>query len=164
LSATADRRRSLQPLSKNTMNKSKSIKEFQESIVNANVSVNRNVTELSPVVENISRSLAEIDIISYIKITRDYLQASSEITKNKQKTPITKPGDLKASGVYLLIDHSYKEVHFYEITSAIKGYGEKMVSSILNSLPKNWLGIVVMDWSDGFWEQMSKKYQNLKIM
>ena len=55
-------------------------------------------------------------------------------------------------------------MQFYEITSATKGYGAKMVDAVLRALPEGWTGVVVMDWSGGFWKRMSEKYENLEIM
>jgi hypothetical protein len=57
------------------------------------------------------------------------------------------------------LDH--KDIQFFEMNSAIKGYGGKMVDALLKDLPKQWNGVVVMDWSDGFWDKMKKKHSNL---
>jgi hypothetical protein len=37
-------------------------------------------------------------------------------------------------GVELLVDIPNKTIQFYSITSSVKGYGEKIVSSVVNSL------------------------------
>ncbi len=135
-----------------------------KSIINANVKVSKKVKCILPIVGNLTKSLAEIDIINFIKVSPDFLQASSEVTEGRVKIPITKPEHPTAIGIYLIIDSAYKDVQFYEITSAIKGYGGKMVSAVFNSLTKDWHGVVVMDWSDGFWGRMKEKYHNLEIM
>jgi hypothetical protein len=31
-----------------------------------------------------------------------------------------------------------------------------MVDAVLKDLPKKWNGVVVMDWSDSFWDKMKK--------
>ena len=33
-----------------------------------------------------------------------------------------------------------------------------MVTSVVNSTPKEWKIVVVMDWSQGFWQVMTKRY------
>ena len=50
------------------------------------------------------------------------------------------------------------------MTSAIKGYGEKMVDAVMKELPEEWSGVIVMDWSGGFWDKMKKKHRNLVIL
>ncbi len=39
-----------------------------------------------------------------------------------------------------------------------------MVEAVLNDLPKGWNGVIVMDWSDGFWDKMKKKHKNLVML
>lgn len=55
-------------------------------------------------------------------------------------------------------------IRFYEITSAVKGQGSKMVEAVMKAIPKDWQAVVVMDWSQGFWEKMEERYPNLNIM
>ena len=86
----------------------------------------------------------------------DFLQASSEVTKGRIKTPITKPGHPTAIGVSLILDLDHKDIQFFEMNSATKEYGGKMVDAVLKDLPKVWNGVVVVDWSDGFWDKMKK--------
>ena len=88
--------------------------------------------------------------IDFHKISLDFLQASSEVTKGRIKTPITKPGHPTAIGVALILDLDHKDIQFFEMNSAIKGYGGKMVDAVLKDLLKAWNGVVVMDWSDAF--------------
>jgi len=52
---------------------------------------------------------------------------------------------LSATGMSLILDLDYKDIQFFEINSAIKGYGGKMVDAVLKDLPKAWNGVVVMD-------------------
>ena len=42
--------------------------------------------------------------------------------------------------------------------------GRKMVDAVLKDLPKAWNGVVVMDWSDGFWDKMKIKHNNFAII
>ena len=76
-----------------------------------------------PVVGAIARNLAEIDRISIVRISPDFLQASSETTGGRTRKPITTPGHPTAIGVSLILDLDLQEVQFYEITSAVRGYG-----------------------------------------
>jgi len=144
--------------------KHKSLSEFKKSITNANIFVSNKIKTIHPVVEKITKNLSEIEVIKFIRIKPDFIQASSEVTDGRVKTPITKPGHPTAVGLSLIIDFAYNNVQFYEINSAVKGYGRKMVDAVFKSLPKNWNGVVVMDWSEGFWEKMLKNYKNLEIL
>lgn len=119
---------------------------------------------IHPVVENIVRNLAEIDIIKYITVSKDYIKASSEITTGRNKIPITKIDHPTAVGVSLILELDYKVIQFYEMNSPIKGYGSKMVDAVIGALPEDWSAVVVMDWSGGFWEKMSKKYNKIVIL
>jgi hypothetical protein len=130
----------------------------------AEVVISKKIQTLHPVVENISNNLSGIEPIQLIRITPDFLQASSEVTKGRVKIPITKPGHPTAIGLSLIIDLGHKDIHFFEMNSPIKGYGGKMVEAVLKGLPKGWSGIVAMDWSNGFWDKMKKIYKNLEII
>lgn len=90
--------------------------------------------------------------------------ASSEVTQGRIKIPITQPDHPTAVGLSLILDFASNSVQFYGINSTVKGYGRKMVDAVFKSLPENWNGVVVMDWSDGFWDKMLKSYKNLEIM
>jgi hypothetical protein len=46
----------------------------------------------------------------------------------------------------------------------VKGYGEKMVKAVLTAIPDDWEAAVVMDWSDGFWDRMSAKYDRIALL
>lgn len=140
-----------------------SVGEFKKAINKANITVSNKIKNIHPVVEKITKNLAEIEPIKFIRINADFIQASSEVTEGRVKTPITKPGHPTAIGLSLIIDFDYNDVQFYEMNSAVKGYGGKMVEAVLKSLPKKWNGVVVMDWSEGFWDKMKGKYKNLEI-
>lgn len=142
----------------------KSVREFKKAITNADIFVSNKIKKIDPVVEKITKNLSEIEIIKFIRIKPDFIQASSEVTEGRVKTPITKPDHPTAIGLSLIIDFAYNNVQFYEINSAVKGYGKKMVDAVFKSLPKNWSGVVVIDWSDGFWNKMQKSYKSLEIL
>ena len=116
------------------------------------------------VVEHIARNLAEIDIIKYITISKDYIKASSEVTTGRTKIPITKIDHPTAVGVSLIIELDYKVIQFNELNSPVKGYGSKMVDAVINALPEDWTAVVVMNWSGGFWEKMREKHRKLVIL
>jgi GTPase len=116
------------------------------------------------IVEHIARNLAEIDIIKYITISKDYIKASSEVTTGRIKIPITKIDHLTAVGVTLLLELDYNVIQFYEMNSPVKGYGSKMVDAVINALPEDWSAAVVMDWSGGFWDKMREKYDKIVIL
>jgi len=40
--------------------------------------------------------------------------------------------------VALILDLDYKDIQFFEMNSAIKRYGGKMVDAVLKDLPKAW--------------------------
>ena len=142
----------------------KSVREFKKTITNADIFVSNKIKKIHPVIEQITINLSEIELIKFIRIKSNFIQASSEVTEGRVKTPITKPDHPTAIGVSLIIDFAYNDVQFYEMTSAVKGYGRKMGDAVFKSLPKNWNGVVVMDWSDGFWNKMQKSYKNLEIL
>lgn len=144
--------------------KSKPMEDFEMAEHKAKITISRTIKRLHPVVKNIANNLATIEPIRFIKISPDFLQASSEATKGRIKTPITQPGHPTAIGVSLILDLDHKDIQFFEMNSATKGYGGKMVDAVLKDLSKAWNGVVVMDWSDGFWDKMKKKHNNLVII
>ncbi len=131
----------------------------QDKISKAN-----NVKKIDPVYQEISENLATIDVLRYIKIYNGSIKASNFLSQNGKKEPVIKIGDKNIIGVELLIDIPYKTIQFYSITSSVKGYGEKIVSSVVNSAPKDWRIVVVMDWSMGFWEVMADRYPRLSVL
>jgi len=66
--------------------------------------------------------------------------------------------------VHLTIHEDLKDVQFYEINSGVNGQGGKIVHVVINALPDDWTAVVVMDWSQGFWEKMQTKYNKLEII
>lgn len=144
--------------------KNKSVRGFEELGTKVKITVSKKVKEIHPVVKDIVENLAELEFIHFIRVSPEYLQASNEVTEGRIKIPVTKPEHPTAIGVHLIIDIAYKDIQFYEITSAIKGCGGKMVDAVLKALPKDWNGVVVMDWSHGFWDKMKEKHKNLYIL
>jgi hypothetical protein len=129
-----------------------------------NIKISPTVKAIHPVVERLTRELAELDFIKFIRITPENIQASNELSEGRFKIPITKPDHPTAIGVYLIIDISFNDIQFYEITSSVKGCGGKMVEAVMKALLNDWQTVVVMDWSHGFWDNMKKKYKNLQIL
>jgi hypothetical protein len=123
-----------------------------------------NVKKVHLVYQQISEDLANIDILRYVKIYNGSIKASNFLSDNDKKEPIIKIGDENIVGVELLADIPNKTVQFYSITSSVKGYGEKIVSSVVNSVPKDWEIVVVMDWSMGFWQVMVARYPRLSVL
>lgn len=81
--------------------KNKSVREFQKSIVNVDIKISKKVKSIHPIIENFTNNLSEIDVINFIKVSPDFLQASSETTEGRIKTPITEPGHPTAIGLSL---------------------------------------------------------------
>lgn len=105
--------------------------------------------------------LADLDFIKYVRICDETIAASSENYPNRPKEPITNMNHETAIGVQILYSLSHKYINFFDINSPIKGNGSKMVDAILKDFPKDWQPTVVMDWSNGFWDRMKEKYNEL---
>ena len=127
------------------------------------VTVSKRCQPLHPVLKDIVDNLAMIDAIRFVRVTPGFLQASSE-TCGTRMLPVTKPEHLTAIGVSLIMEEGREEILFYEITSAVKGYGSRMVEAVLNALPKTWKAIVVMDWSGGFWKTMRRRHKRIILL
>ena len=112
----------------------------------------------------IAGGLSSVDIIQHIKIYRGSLRASNFISANGKKEPIVKIGEPNIVGLEVLIDEESQVVQFFAIASAKKGYGEKMVSSVVSSVPHDWKIIILMDWSCGFWQVMMQRYPKLIVV
>jgi hypothetical protein len=149
---------------KDILMKNNGIRDFEGLTDKVKITVSKKIKEIHPVVKNIIGNLAKLEFIHFIRLSPNYLQASNELTEGRVKIPITKPEHPTAVGVYLIIDIARKDIQFYEINSVVKGCGGKMVDEVLKALPKNWTGVVGMDWSNGFWNKMAEKYNNLIIL
>lgn len=97
------------------------------------------------------------------RYTKDKIKASNVLSDNGKKEPIVDVGEANIIGVELLVDKPSQVVQFYAITSSEKGYGEMMVKSVVNAVPDDWRLAVVMDWSAGFWEVMTKRYPRIVV-
>ncbi len=116
------------------------------------------VKTMDPLIKKCVGKLAELEPIEFIKITSNSIIASNQTSDGRIKNPITKPNHQSAIGIRVIFDNQFKTLEFYEINSAIKGWGGKMVSAILDNLPLDWTPTLVFDYSDGFWKQMQRKY------
>ena len=89
---------------------------------------------------------------------------SNKKIKGRIKIPVSTTGHPSAVGVHLIFNFSPNTIQFFEITSAVKGYGEKMVRAVITALPGDWEACVVMDYSEGFWGKMAEKYDRIEIL
>lgn len=122
-----------------------------------------NVRKIAPIYNQISEELSKIDILQYVKIYNGRIQASNILSTNGKKEPVTTIDNEKVVGVELLVDVPNKIIQFYSINSSIKGYGNKMVSAVVDSVPNDWTIVVLMDWSHGFWQVMAERYPRLIV-
>jgi len=124
-----------------------------------------NVKSIHPVVDSIVANLCKIDLINYVRVSKEDIYASNEIKIiGRTKMPVSTPDHPSAVGVHLIVDFIFDGIQFFEITSAVKGYGEKMVKAVVTAIPDDWEAAVVMDYSDGFWDRMSEKYDRIVIL
>ena len=129
------------------------------------ISVATKVKTIHPVVDAIVKNLCEIDLIQYVRISQEDIQASNEIKINGRiKIPISTTGHPSAVGGHLILDFTTGTIQFHEITSTVKGYGEKMVRAVMTALSDEWEACVVMDYSEGFWDRMVGKYEKIVIV
>ena len=141
-------------------------KEFEKLFLKFNengkqIWVISRVKKLPVEIVNMALQLAELNFIKFIRICDETLSASSENYPNRPKVPITIMNHPTAIGIQILYSPAYKSLDFFDINSPIKGNGSMVVGAILNGLPKDWQPTVVMDWSEGFWDKMKKKYKKL---
>jgi hypothetical protein len=124
-----------------------------------------NVKSIHPVVDRIVTNLCKIDLINYVRVTKEDIYASNEIKIiGRTKIPVSTPGHPSAVGVHLILDLIFDVIQFFEITSVVKGYGEKMVNAVVTAIPDDWEAAVVMDYSEGFWDRMSEKYDRIVML
>ena len=111
----------------------------------------------------IADGLTTVDQLKYVKIYNGRILASNVLSDNGKKEPLVNVGEENIIGAELLIDVDTQVVQFYSITSSEKGCGEMMVKSVVDSVPDDWKIVVVLDWSRGFWEVMTKRYTRLIV-
>ena len=127
------------------------------------ISTASNVRNPHGIFLDLSEILAAIDELNYVKIYKGRILASNALSDNGKKQPVTEIGKENIIGVELLVDVSTKVVQFFSLTSSLRGCGEKIVCSVLEATPEDWTIVVVMDWSEGFWQVMSERYPRLVI-
>ena len=144
----------------------KKIEAWKGQVANGKtIFVATKVKTIHPVVDAIVKNLCEIDLIQYVRISQEDIQASNEIKiKGRIKIPISTTGHPSTVVVHLILDFTTDTIQFFEITSAVKGYGEKMVQSVMTALPDDWEACVVMDYSEGFWDRMAEKYDGIEVL
>ena len=133
-------------------------------ITPSKISKATNVKKVHPVYFDLAESLSLIEILQFIKIYNGRLCASNLLSENKKKEPITKIGKKDIVGVELLIDPDNKTIQFFSITSSEKGCGRKIVESILSVTPTDWILVVAMDWSGGFWQRILEDYPQIIVL
>jgi hypothetical protein len=129
----------------------------------ARVAVSRRARPLHPVAQAIVDNLSRIDVIRFVRVTPGFLQASSQAS-GPRSMPVTTLGHPTAVGISLIFEADREELQFYEITSAVKGYGSRMVEAVLKALPRTWTAVVIMDWSDGFWQTMRQRHRRIVLL
>jgi hypothetical protein len=144
----------------------KKIETWKDKAANGKtIFVATKVKTIHPVVDAIVKSLCEIDLIQYVRVSQDEIHASNEmLIKGRIKMPVSTTDHPSAVGVHLILDFATDTIQFHEITSAVKGYGEKMVRAVMTALPDEWEVCVIMDYSEGFWERMTEKYDRIEIL
>jgi len=78
-----------------------------------------NVKSIHPVVDRIVTKLCKIDLINYVRVTKEDIYASNEIKIiGRTKMPVSTPGHPSAVGVHLIMDfihHPNCAVNFWPI-------------------------------------------------
>ena len=133
-------------------------------MTNPKISKASNVRKPHQIYYDLAESLSHIDKLNFIKIYNGRLCASNLLSTNKKKQPITKIGEDGVVGVELLIHPDHKSIDFYSLTSSQKGYGSQMVKSIVDATPEDWIIVVTMDWSGGFWQRMIEEYPQIVVL
>lgn len=92
-----------------------------------------------------------------------WLYASTHANPNG--SPVTIPGDSKATGIAVKVNPATKHIHFSELTSHIKGAGRRMVDAVISSHPD--FTFSVTDWSQvgederkgpSFWDKVKEAH------
>ena len=141
-------------------------KEFEKLFIPLNKSgkqiwVISRVKELPKEIVKMAINLASLDFIKYVRICDETLAASSENYPKRPKVPITHMNHETAIGIQIIYHPTLKSIDFFDINSPVKGCGSKMVEAVFKDFPKDWQPVVVMDWSNGFWNKMKEKYSYL---
>ena len=121
------------------------------------------VRRIEPIFESLARSLAKVPELRYIKLFPERLTASNVLSQDGKKNPVVEIGAEGLVGVELLIDTAAQVVQFYELTSAVKGCGRRMVEAVIDATPQDWFLAVPLDWSGGFWRKMAQEHPRLRV-
>jgi len=105
-----------------------------------------------------------LDFINFVRIDSYGVAASSENHPNRPKVPMTQMNHPTAISIEILYDLEFQTIDFYDINSPTQGNGGRMVDAVFSDFPKGWSPVVIMDWSDGFWDKMKEKYKYLAWM
>ena len=149
------------------MNKWLTKKEFEKVFATYNetgtqIWVISRVKKLPAEIVNMATRLANLDFINYVRICDETLTASSECYPNRPKVPITTINHEIAIGIQIIYIAKYKSINFSDINSPKSGFGGKMVDAVLQNLAHDWNPGVLMDWSNGFWDIMKEKHNNVE--
>jgi hypothetical protein len=119
------------------------------------------IKELPTEIVQFALNLAKLEFIKFVRIDEASIAASSENHPKRPKVPINQMNHPTAIGIEILYDLKDKTIDFYDINSPIKGNGGKMAEAILKDFPAGWSPVIIMDWSNGFWDRMKEKYKHL---
>ncbi len=140
----------------------KQMKIWRDEVSNGRtIIVSQKMKNIPPIYDRIVGNLVQIEVIQFVKVRPDLIAASNEIF-GSWRDPVAAPHHPTAVGVSLLFSFELQIMQFYEITSARKGYGQKMVAAVLEGLPQDWEVCIAMDWSGGFWKKMKAKYPKVE--
>jgi hypothetical protein len=123
----------------------------------------RTVRRVAPVVAELAAALAAVPELTYVKLFPERLSASNRLSQDGKQNPVVKIGADGLVGVELLIDTAHRVVQFYAITSAVPGAGRRMVEAVVGVLPADWQLVVLLDWSGGFWERMTREHPRILV-
>jgi len=123
-----------------------------------------NVRNIHSVILALTEGLSKIDSLRYIKIYNDRICASNQLSDDRKKEPITKTGQDGIIGVQLLVDPDHRTIQFYSLTSSKKGNGRRIVASVVQATPDDWMLAVPMDWSGGFWARMVDEFPRIAVL
>jgi hypothetical protein len=123
----------------------------------------RTLHRVEPIYESLAIALAAIPALRFVKLFPGRLSASNRLSTDGKKNPVVVIGAEGITGVELLVDADSHVVQFYAITSAEKGAGSQIVEALVGATPADWLLVVPMDWSGGFWQRMARAYPRLQV-
>jgi hypothetical protein len=85
---------------------SKKLESWKIQVANGKtIFVATNVKSIHPVVDSIVTNLCKIDLINYVRVSKEDIYASNEIKIiGRTKMPISTPGHPSAVGVHLILD------------------------------------------------------------